>query len=431
MSTGSARLDAAQAPSDPEQQPPAEQAERRRWPGFWLWLVTTLILLALIGALLWHLSTREPQIVEVVGETPPPLEPAPELVAKAAELRQKIALRQNQLNEAMLALDPPRCEPPKVPDQELLDKVRAAEADNLRRWRSLLVPLDPALPQSRPSTEAPEVAPSPSQSVPTTPEADEPAPLKRQSSAEQVPQTQAQAPTPGGLASRLTTAALSEHLEKSSVIVIGLPSKGGTGLSTGTGFFISPTTIVTNRHVIEKADPKSIYVTSKAFNTIQHARLVARTLPGSPGQLDFAVLELNAGRAPAHVELASNSSKLTEVVAAGYPGMALKTDSGFRELLQGDITSAPDLNMNRGEIRSVRQLGQITQIIHTADVLQGYSGGPLMDECGRVVGVNTFIQVDQTQAAKLNNAIAISDLVSFLGREGVPVEVDGRACPAE
>ena len=84
--------------------------------------------------------------------------------------------------------------------------------------------------------------------------------------------------------------------------------------------------------------------------------------------------------------------------------------------------------MNRGEIRSVRPFAEITQIIHTADVLKGYSGGPLIDLCGRIVGVNTFIQVDKAQASKLNNAIAASDLQPFLAAAGASVATTTESC---
>jgi S1-C subfamily serine protease len=97
-------------------------------------------------------------------------------------------------------------------------------------------------------------------------------------------------------------------------------------------------------------------------------------------------------------------------------------------LIEGDISSAPDLNMNRGEIRSIQPLGAITRLVHTADVLKGYSGGPLIDTCGRIVGVNTFIQVDQEQAGKLNNAVSTGDLMAFLAQHGVKLAMDQRAC---
>ena len=130
------------------------------------------------------------------------------------------------------------------------------------------------------------------------------------------------------------------------------------------------------------------------------------------------------------VPIAAASDKLAPVIAAGYPGLGLRDDAGFRRLLAGDLAAAPDLNMNRGEIRSIQPLGAITRLVHTADVLKGYSGGPLLDTCGRLVGVNTFIQVDQAQGGKLNNAVSTPDLVTFLQANGVRLPVDARACDA-
>ena len=78
----------------------------------------------------------------------------------------------------------------------------------------------------------------------------------------------------------------------------------------------------------------------------------------------------------------------------------------------------------------IQPLGAITRLVHTADVLKGYSGGPLLDTCGRLVGVNTFIQVDQAQGGKLNNAVSTPDLVTFLQAYRVRLPVDARACDA-
>lgn len=394
----------------------AEPATRREpWPGFWPWVATTVLLLAMIGALAWHLQTREAQVVEVVGPTPPPAEPAPELVAEASDLKQQILLRQKRLEEAIASLDPPRCEPPKVIDQKLLDIVRKNEADNLRRWRGLLTPAS--------------LGTSPS----TLPQSTQPAdstPIRRQA---------ALTPPADGSLELLSTNAQRQRLESASVIVIGLSGGAATGakpgLQTGSGFFISPTTVVTNAHVIDKADPKQLYVTSDAFDRVQAVTLRATTGgaagPSQIGKADFAILELVSGTSPAFMPLSSSREKLTEVIAAGYPGMTLGNDGGFQRLLAGDLSEAPDLFMNRGEIRSIQALQTITQIVHTADVLKGYSGGPLMDTCGRVIGVNTFIQVDQQQASKLNNAIASRDLAGFLAQHQVNVALDDRVCPVQ
>jgi hypothetical protein len=67
-------------------------------------------------------------------------------------------------------------------------------------------------------------------------------------------------------------------------------------------------------------------------------------------------------------------------------------------------------------------------IIHTANISPGNSGGPLIDSCGRVVGVNTFIRVDQESSSRLNYALQASALATFLGEQGVPHRLLDDAC---
>jgi hypothetical protein len=136
-----------------------DERRQRGWPGFWPWLVITALLAALVTGLWWHLENRLPQIVEVTGPTPPPADPAPELVQRAIQFRQLIALRQAQLGERIAALDPPQCTPPAIADLALLEQVRRQEAPNITRWRALLVPMSLApdagrtVRQPAPSTE--------------------------------------------------------------------------------------------------------------------------------------------------------------------------------------------------------------------------------------------------------------------------------------
>jgi S1-C subfamily serine protease len=67
-------------------------------------------------------------------------------------------------------------------------------------------------------------------------------------------------------------------------------------------------------------------------------------------------------------------------------------------------------------------------IVHTASIAKGNSGGPLVDGCGRVVGINTFINVDQSQSAKINYAIRSEAMATFLQGAGASVRADSRPC---
>ena len=59
----------------------------------------------------------------------------------------------------------------------------------------------------------------------------------------------------------------------------------------------------------------------------------------------------------------------------------------------------------------------ITQIQHTADIAHGNSGGPLVNERGEVIGVNTFTMSDGTSS--INYAIDVSEVKRFLKQNKV------------
>lgn len=232
-----------------------------------------------------------------------------------------------------------------------------------------------------------------------------------------------------GEAAALGGSALAQRLEQATAIVI---VAGPNDMGTGTGFFISPNLLVTNRHVVEQSAGKRLFLTSKALGSLRRATVLSAT-PGSvPGSPDFALLRLDEGTASGTLDMAGEVGKLASVVAAGYPGVVLQGDSSFQRLLKGDLSSAPDLNMTQGAVQSL-QTGQggTPLIVHTASIAKGNSGGPLVDGCGRVVGINTFINVDQSQSAKINYAIRSQVIASFLQSAGASARNDARPCAAK
>jgi S1-C subfamily serine protease len=218
-----------------------------------------------------------------------------------------------------------------------------------------------------------------------------------------------------------------EKLERATVLVLLPHSKG---LATGTGFFISPQYLVTNRHVVESSSDGRVLLVSRTLERIRRGTIVAATDNSNPGSPDFALVRLEAGEAPGSLDINVQPTKLSEVIAAGYPGLVMRGDANFAKLVRdGDLSAAPDLSLTRGTIQSLQSSSAGTPIIvHTASILQGNSGGPLVDACGRVVGVNTFIAVDQQQSGRVSYAIQAQTMGTFVDRNGTAVKRDQRPC---
>lgn len=222
----------------------------------------------------------------------------------------------------------------------------------------------------------------------------------------------------------LSTSALAAKLEGATALVL-------TEKSVATGFFTAPDLLVTNRHAVEDANQRRVLIASRSLGNVRPGIVLRTSPPGQPGAMDFAVVRLLEGTAPATVSLTDQAPKLSAVVAAGYPGLTLQNDIGFRRLVAGDAAAAPDLNLTQGVIQSLQTTAAgVPVVLHTASILQGNSGGPLVDPCGRVIGINTFIAVDTEQSGRTAYAQASLAIARFLAEGGTRLPLDSRVCPS-
>jgi len=204
-------------------------------------------------------------------------------------------------------------------------------------------------------------------------------------------------------------------LQSAAVVVVN--SQG-----SGSGFFIDPYTIVTNRHVVEDVKGDTVLIANKVIGTFLKAKIVSITRASDIGSADFALLRLEQSIAGIKIlPIAKQPSPLQNVVAVGFPGSGIRSD-------QGQI---PAPIYTTGDVSAVQpQASGVTLIIHTADISPGSSGGALVDRCGSVVGVNTFVQSSDSKAeGRRLYALSADSLRKFLDASGQGYTNAGD-CPA-
>lgn len=187
---------------------------------------------------------------------------------------------------------------------------------------------------------------------------------------------------------------------------------------------------MTNRHVIDGIDPGLIQVTNQKLGGTRHVALIAKTPSDAIGGPDLALLRVDGTTGIQPLSLTETVQPLDEVIAAGFPELLVHMDPSFFRLLNGDTKAMPQIILTDGRINAIQPTAAGIQILpHSAAVSGGNSGGPLVDVCGRVVGVNTFISADSDQAAHANYAQKADDIIAFLQQNHAMATVVAGPCP--
>mgnify|MGYP000617887797 CR=1 FL=1 len=181
---------------------------------------------------------------------------------------------------------------------------------------------------------------------------------------------------------------------------------------SGSGFFIDSTTIVTNRHVIEDVHGDTVYVSSKSIGGRVPAKIISASQGSQIGSADFALLKIERPISGVkNLNISSRPQPLQKVIAVGFPGSAIQTDSN---------SELPSPIFTSGDVSAVQpQASGVDLVIHTADISPGSSGGVLSDRCGSVVGVNTFVRGNENKSeSRRLFALSADTLKKFLDASG-------------
>lgn len=124
--------------------------------------------------------------------------------------------------------------------------------------------------------------------------------------------------------------------------------------------------------------------------------------------LDFAALQLSEkiyGRQPLVLGDSDMIVQRDNVYAYGFPADSISNKN---------FNTKDDVSISSGIVSKMTVTGSVDIIEHTAQLNNGNSGGPLLNEAGEVVGINEFI-VDQK-----NYSIQINAIKDILDTWGIP-----------
>jgi serine protease Do len=192
----------------------------------------------------------------------------------------------------------------------------------------------------------------------------------------------------------------------------------------GSGVAVGPNLILTNAHVVESAEEFEavrIGVVPPQGKSGWFATIVA-----IEHRNDLALIRLTEpGAIPAATLFTGPVEDGADVYAVGYPGnVDLAQGLGI-----GDIVSPTAPVKTHGNVSGGRSSKAFDTILHTAPIGAGNSGGPLLDGCGRVAGINSFGTESVTGAdSTFYFAVSMQEVMRFLTQAGVKVQTSGMPC---
>ena len=180
----------------------------------------------------------------------------------------------------------------------------------------------------------------------------------------------------------------------------GQGGQGGGGSlrerSLGSGVIVDPKGfILTNRHVVEKADRIRVKLQDDPGSVLHDAKVV-----GTDQETDLAVIKIDVDKSLPSAKLGNSDS-----MQVGDWVLAVGSPFGLQETVTAGIVSAKGRNIVPGR--------QFQSFIQTdAAINPGNSGGPLLNINGELIGINTAIRDGAQGIAFALNADTVQQVLS-------------------
>src|SRR5258706_417245 len=207
------------------------------------------------------------------------------------------------------------------------------------------------------------------------------------------------------------------------IVTIAVVDNEVVGFGHGSGFAVAPNRVVTNAHVVDLAKryPANVVVGivpsegDKSYEGKVIAYDAAR---------DLALIEFTGAPLPPVALYTGPVDEGNVVTALGYPG---NVDVATARSAVDYIRPLTPIR-SEGVFSGRRAMSGVEVLLHTASIARGNSGGPLLDQCGRVIGINSALTKSEDGDASFGFAIANSELAAFLGQAKQPYAAVGTPC---